>query len=170
MPENPDWKQRDPMLLSFFLCFWIYTVYCNTERFLIKKASISLVAMITWNLFKYLFFYKKSICSCETTLSMIFLNNDKNKKNLVLLTSCNMFHYEHHEDCHWKLQAGLHTEEDDDFHHPHFFWLLYFSLINIRERLQFCILSLIRIMNYTFHDLFYLILFIYFLDETKRIS
>ena len=90
-PENPDWKQRDPMLLSFFLCFWIYTVYYNTESFLIKKASIPLVAIITWNLFKYLFFYKKSICSCETTLSMIFLNNDKNKKNLVLLTSCNMF-------------------------------------------------------------------------------
>ena len=79
------------MLLSFFLCFWIYTVYCNTESFLIKKASIPLVAIITWNLFKYLFFYKKSICSCETTLSMIFLNNDKNKKNLVLLTSCHMF-------------------------------------------------------------------------------
>ena len=47
---------------------------------------------------------------------------------------------------------------------------VYFILVNIRERFQFCILSLIRIMNYTFHDLFDLILFIYFLDETKRIS
>ena len=51
---------------------------------------------------------------------MIFLNNDKNKKNLVLLTSCNMVHYEHHEDCHSKLQARFHTEEDDDFRHPNF--------------------------------------------------
>ena len=49
-----------------------------------------------------------------------------------------------------------------------FLGFLYFSFVNIRERFQFCILSLIRIMNYTFHDLFHFILFTFFLDETKR--
>ena len=49
----------------------------------------------------------------------------KNKKNLVLLASYNMVHYEHHEDCHWKLQVHFHTEEDDYFPHPK--GLFYFS-------------------------------------------
>ena len=51
-----------------------------------------------------------------------------------------------------------------------FFGFLYFSFANIREKFQFRILPLIRIMNYTFYDLFHFILFIYFLDETKRKS
>ena len=51
-----------------------------------------------------------------------------------------------------------------------FFGFLQYSLANIRERFQFCILSSLRIMNYSFHKLFHFILFIYFLDETKRKS
>ena len=49
-----------------------------------------------------------------------------------------------------------------------FLGFLYFSFVNIRERFQFCILSLIRIMNYTFHDLFHFILFYIFSIRNKK--
>ena len=51
---------------------------------------------------------------------------------------------------------------------PDFFGFLFYSLVNIRERFQFCILSVIRIMNYTFHDLFHFILFYIFSRRNKK--
>ena len=51
---------------------------------------------------------------------------------------------------------------------PDIFGFLYYSLVNIRERFQFCILSVIRIMNYTFHDLFHFILFYIFSRRNKK--
>ena len=101
---------------------------------------------------------------------MIFLDNDKNEKNLVLLlvTWITMdimkIVIENYRDAFTlKKMMVLATQIFSDF-----FGFHYFSLVNIRERFQFCILFLIRIMNHTFNDLFHFNLFYIFSRQNKE--